>query len=216
MIYIGTTRYSTETFEQKTKWLERKEWKGCVYGLNKKLPKSLPDYEWCYVIEMINDKNEIGGIGYIKNEFCPENRSRIYDEEHFNMYVYKGTKYISREDLIKRNSAMVEYLETILFTGYTHMKRGIGITLLPYNKIILGDGKTKTRKCSNCGRQGHNKRGCPFETRKEPVILEKSQRLCPNCNKLMYHRGHSIHCPALKKNKKILSDVIEFFKSLFD
>ena len=215
MIYIGTTRYNTDTFEQKTKWLERKESKGCVYGLNKKLPKSLPDYEWCYVVEMINDKNEIGGIGYIKNEYCTDNRSRIYDDEHFNMYVYKGTKIISRAELLKRNSTMVEYLETILFTGYTHMKRGIGITLLPYNKIILGDGKIKTRKCSNCGRPGHNKRGCPYKERTEPVVLETSQRICPNCNKLMYHRGHSIHCPALKKNKKILSDVIEFFENLF-
>ncbi len=216
MIYIGTTRYNTETFNQKTKWLERKEWQGCVYGLNKKLPKTLPDYEWCYVIEMINDKNEIGGIGYIKNEFCPENRSRIYEDEHFNMYVYKGTKFISREKLLEKNEKMIKYLEAILFTGYTHMKRGIGITLLPYNKIILGDGKTRTRKCSNCGNPGHNKRKCPHKTIKQPIILENSQKICPFCNKSIYRKGHSIHCSALNKNKKILSDVIEFFKNLFD
>lgn len=215
MIYIGTTRYNTKTFDEKTKWLERKGWKGCVYGLNKKLPKTLPDYEWCYVVEMINDKNEIGGIGYIKNEYCPNNRSRIYDEEHYNMYVYKGTKFILREELLKKNEKMVKYLEAILFTGYTHMKRGIGITLLPYNKIILGDGKTRTRKCSNCGKAGHNKRSCRRKKRIEIFKLEKSQRLCPNCNKLMYQKGHSIHCSALKKNKKILLNVIEFFKDLF-
>ena len=106
MIYIGTTRYNSETFEQKTNWLKRKKWNGCVYGLNKKLPKTLPAYEWCYVIEMINDKNEIGGIGYIKNEFCPENRSRVYREDHYNMYVYKGEKFIGREELLKKNNCL--------------------------------------------------------------------------------------------------------------
>lgn len=215
MIYIGTTRYNSETFEQKTNWLKRKKWNGCVYGLNKKLPKTLPAYEWCYVIEMINDKNEIGGIGYIKNEFCPENRSRVYREDHYNMYVYKGEKFIGREELLKKNKKMIEYLEMILFTGYTHMKRGIGITLLPYNKIILGDGSTRTRKCSNCWKPGHNKKSCSHKERKKPIVLEKSQRMCPNCNKLISQRGHSIHCSALDKNKKILLNVIEFFKKLF-
>ena len=127
-----------------------------------------------------------------------------------------GPKFISREKLLEKNEKMIKYLETILFTGYTHMKRGIGITLLPYNKILLGDGKTKTRKCSNCGKPGHNKRKCPYKTRKQPIILEKSQKICPICNKSIYQKGHSIHCSGLSKNKKILLDVVEFFKNLFD
>ena len=124
MIYIGTTRYNSTTLAERNKWLKKKNWDGCVYGLDKKLPETIPDYQWCYIIEMVNDINQIAGIGYIKNEYCPLFRSRIYTEEHYNMHVYKGKKYIPRNKLLKKYPKTIEYLEQILFKDISKTNLG--------------------------------------------------------------------------------------------
>jgi hypothetical protein len=214
MIYIGTTRYNSTTLMERNKWLKKKKWDGCIYGLDKKLPETIPDYQWCYIIEMINDINKIAGIGYIKNEYCPLFRSRIYTDEHYNMHVYKGKKYISRENLIKKNPKTIEYLEYILFKGSTHMKRGIGVTLLNINKFSICDVK-RARRCTNCFEYGHYKKGCKKKKRKTPFILQRSQRICPLCDKLKYDRGHSNNCNGIKKDVEFTNLMIDFFKGLF-
>jgi hypothetical protein len=215
MIYIGTTRYNTTTLAERNKWIKKKKWDGCAYGFDKKLPETIPSYQWCYIIEMINDINKIAGIGYIKNEYCPLARSRMYSEEHYNMYVYKGKKYISRENLYKNFPKTIEYLEQILFKGSTHMKRGIGVTLLNFNKFSICDVKKPPRRCGNCLEYGHNKQGCKKKRRKTSFILQRSQRICPLCNKLKYKWGHTTNCSGIKKDVEFTNLMIDFFKSLF-
>jgi hypothetical protein len=214
MIYIGTTRYNTITLKEHDNWIKKKNWNGCVYGLDKKLPDSIPSYEWCYIIEMVNDINKIAGIGYIKNEFCPLLRSRIYNEEHYNMYVYRGKNHMSREELYRKYPKTIEYLEHILFKGSTHMKRGIGITFINLNRFSICE-MPKPRRCSNCYEYGHTKRSCKKRKRNCPLIIERSQRICPLCNKLKYEKGHSTSCSAIKKDTEFTDLMIDFFKGLF-
>ena len=212
MIYVGTTRYNTKTYNEKKEWLKRKKWKGCVYGLDKNLPETIPPYEWLYVVEMINDKNQIGGIGYIKNEYNPLNRTKIYEEDHYNMYVYKSNYFIDRNDLIKQFPDTIEYLEDILFRGSTHMKRGIGITILSYEQIMIGRGVEARRKCSICHEFGHNKNYC---LKNNKTKRQKYQKICPRCDQIIIGKGHSIHCNAIKKDVNLLKLIIWFFKNLF-
>ena len=214
MIYIGTTRYNSTTLAERNKWLKKKNWDGCVYGLDKKLPETIPDYQWCYIIEMVNDINQIAGIGYIKNEYCPLFRSRIYTEEHYNMHVYKGKKYIPRNKLLKKYPKTIEYLEQILFKGSRHMKRGIGVTLLNINRFSICEIK-KPYRCHNCLEYGHSKQTCKKKKRRKPIKLQRSQRICPLCNKLKWHHGHTAYCTGIKKDVEFTNLMIDFFKSLF-
>jgi hypothetical protein len=212
MIYIGTTRYNTKTYKEKNEWLKRKKWRGCVYGLDKNLSQSVPPYEWMYVIEMINDKNQIGGIGYIKNEYNPKNRTKIYNEDHYNMFVYKSKYFIERATLIKEYPATIDYLEHTLFYGSTHMKRGIGITLLSYEQIMIGNGIEKSRCCSICHEVGHNKNYC---LNKEKIKKKKYHKICSRCDQVITSRGHSVHCKAIQKNVNLLRLIVWFFNNLF-
>ena len=62
MVYIGTIRYNTQTYNEILEWKKRKNWKGCIYGINKELSTkkmynngSFPINSYIYVIEMDND-----------------------------------------------------------------------------------------------------------------------------------------------------------------
>ena len=63
--YIGTTRFTTSTYAENKEWRDKHNWRGCIYGLNKKMPKTVPYMALVYVIEMNNDTNEIMGIGSV-------------------------------------------------------------------------------------------------------------------------------------------------------
>ena len=36
--YIGTARFTNKTYKENQKWKQKKEWKGCIYGFDKKIP----------------------------------------------------------------------------------------------------------------------------------------------------------------------------------
>ena len=60
--WIGTTRFTNYTYKENQDWRERFKWKGCIYGLNKKLPLTVPHLGLVFVLEMNNDQNKIMGI----------------------------------------------------------------------------------------------------------------------------------------------------------
>ena len=53
--YIATTRFTNYTYNENLKWRERFKWKGCVYGLNKKMPLTVPHLAMVYVINLIEE-----------------------------------------------------------------------------------------------------------------------------------------------------------------
>ena len=93
---IGTVRFNNKTYIENLKWKQRKEYKGCAYGLDKPLSNKIPSGKYVYIIEMNNEINKIMGIGKIKNIIIHSNRSRMYNEDRLNNYIYKSPDFISR------------------------------------------------------------------------------------------------------------------------
>ena len=52
-----------------------------IYGLNKKMPKTVPYMALVYVIEMNNDTNQIEGIGLVRNFINQDYKTCIYTSD---------------------------------------------------------------------------------------------------------------------------------------
>jgi hypothetical protein len=131
--YIATTRFTNYTYKENLDWRERFKWKGCVYGLNKKMPLTVPHLAMVYVIEMNNDQNKIMGIGLVRNYINPKYKMCIYKSDtNYNRYIYNSAY---RKDRSELNEKFLEALEIILFKGYGHYKRGQGITVIPWKRF---------------------------------------------------------------------------------
>ena len=137
--YIGTTRFTTSTFNENKQWRDKHEWRGCIYGLNKKMPQTVPYMALVYVIEMNNDTNSIEGIGVIRNYINRDYKTCVYkSDRNYNRYIYNSA---FRKDISQiRNKKVIDILELILFYGSGHYKRGQGITTINWNRF---DDKTK-------------------------------------------------------------------------
>lgn len=226
-IIISTTRFTEKTFNENIQWKKDKNWVGCSYGITKELSTdSIPYGSYTFVIEMVNDipnpslgknsKNKlkfgiIGGIGLIQNRMRSEDRSRIYNDQNYNRFVFKSKYHVGRDFLIKHHKDTIELLEKILFTGSKHMKRGDGITVLSYEKIATFDPTPIPQLCSICGllKKGHK---CPGKRVSTDYTL-----ICKRCGqKKKQNGGYGHECPALKKNKKNLFLILNLFKNLFN
>ena len=133
--YIGTTRFNKYTIKENKNWKINNNFNGCIYGLGTTIQKNVPIYSNVFVIEMNNSKNKIEGIGLIKNHYYFDKKYNIYQDNNYNRYVFKGEFYKSRDELLRINEEFVDKIENILFYGYTHLKRGQGITLISENKL---------------------------------------------------------------------------------
>ena len=131
--WIGTTRFTNYTYQENKDWRERFKWKGCMYGLNKKIPLNVPHLGLVLVIEMNNDQNKIMGIGLIRNYINPKYKMCIYTSDtNYNRYIYNSAY---RKDRCELNEKFLKALEIILFKGYGHYKRGQGITVIPWKRF---------------------------------------------------------------------------------
>lgn len=141
--YFMTTRFNNETYQEnliaRRKYLNNNYENGCLYGTPKKICENIPIHSKIFVFEMNNDKNKIEGIGFITNKIYYKNKYKIYSDNFYNKYIYKGYYWISREEL-EYNTNNIEYirfLDNVLFKSYDHMKRGYGITLFTQKKFKL-------------------------------------------------------------------------------
>jgi len=131
--FIATTRFNDQTFDQYISYKNKINPKGCIYGSPIRIKENIPLESYVYVIEMNNSKNKIQGIGLIENKHHPDKYYRIYDDQDYNRYIYKGKRRLQVSDIkdpyyIK----VIEVLEQLLFKGERHCKRAQGITELPH------------------------------------------------------------------------------------
>jgi hypothetical protein len=82
------------------------------------------------MIEMKNDENRIIGIGLIKNRPYDRYMTALYGEGNYTRYVYRGDIHIDRDFINTHKPKLLEVLESILFKGKTHLKRGYGFSAL--------------------------------------------------------------------------------------
>lgn len=135
---IMTTRYNTETWTTNRAYRKRAQL-SCVYAtpfcISDKIQYKAP----LYVIEMNNESNRICGVGYILNRIDDSIRYPIQANKDYNRYIYTGKFHISRQYIRANHPALLEILEMCLFTGYTHSKRGAGITKFPTRLSVIND-----------------------------------------------------------------------------
>ena len=210
--HIGTARFTNKTYKENNQWKEKKRWVGCIYGFDKKIPENINNNDYIFIIEMNNDENQIMGIGLIQNKYIPSNRTRIYESQTWNRYVYKDKYHISRDKLLtkKNGKDMLKFLETLLFYGSRHFKRGQGCTILSFDRIATCEFKINTTRrvyrCKKCGLPKKN-HVCGGKLIKKI----KDNKKCHLCGKTK--KGHI--CDMIQKNFKLLNIVCNFFTDLF-
>ena len=209
---LGTVRFNNNTYNENLNWKKRKEFVGCAYGLDKPLSLKIPKSKEIYVIEMNNETNEIMGIGKISNVIKYANRSRMYEDERRNNFIYKSKYWISKTDIIKtqpKGNIVIELLENMLFKGAKHFKRGQGCVILPWDRILTIENiihKKREYRCKICGlkMKGHV---CPGRR----VKMKELNKRCPLCNEIK--KGHI--CKKIKKNFKLVKYIYNWFDNLF-
>jgi hypothetical protein len=136
MFTIVTGRYNNETWEASKSYRDRKNI-ACIYAPPCRLAENIDLNSPVFVIEMNNSTNQILGIGLIKNKLVTDKIYRVQRDSNYNRYIYIGEYHISREILDEYNSELVYILDEILFKGYTHSKRGSGLTKIPEKVLKL-------------------------------------------------------------------------------
>jgi hypothetical protein len=136
MFTIVTGRYNNETWESSSRYREKKKL-SCIYAPPYKLAETIDTNSPVFVIEMNNSLNQIMGIGLIKNKLITDKVYKVHEDCNCNRYIYIGEYHISREVLDEYNPFLVYVLDEILFKGYTHSKRGSGLTKIPEKVLKL-------------------------------------------------------------------------------
>jgi len=130
-MYIATTRFNHFTWEQNKVWREINDWNGCIYGSPTRIKEVIPVGVYIIILEMHNDNNTIMGIGLISNNVEKCSTRGLYDWGNYNRFVYKGKYRIDRDACSIEELKVIGILETLVFKGSRHLKRGHGVTILP-------------------------------------------------------------------------------------
>ena len=84
-----------------------------------------------FVLEMNNSTNKLEGFSLIKNRLIWDKKYKIFSDNNYNRFTYKGKIHIKRSALNQEEEKIMNILDILLFTGSRHMKRGQGIQILP-------------------------------------------------------------------------------------
>jgi len=141
MFTVVTGRYDNETWDASMRYRTKKNMV-CIYAPPYRLSPLIKSNSPVFVIEMNNSTNQIIGIGLIKNKLVTDKVYKVQTDSNCNRYIYIGDYHISREILEKYNPSLVYILDKVLFKGYTHSKRGSGLTQFPEKvlKLDICDG----------------------------------------------------------------------------
>jgi len=129
MFYLACTRFNNITYDENI-YYRNKYNEIVMYGSTLKIRDSYPVGSLIFIAEMNNDKNRIEGIGLIKNMLVHDKKHRIYENNEYNRYIYRGKYWLSREQINDFDPEILEIFDTILFRGKSHLKCRIGITVI--------------------------------------------------------------------------------------
>jgi hypothetical protein len=128
---ILTIRFNEETWTENCVYRQNNPNIACIYGSKCELNDKYDLKSLFFVIEMNNTLNRIEGIGLIQNKsYIYDRKYSFYTNENYNRYMYKGSFRLDREILLLHNSRLVDVLDSTLFQGRNHFKRGIGFMKL--------------------------------------------------------------------------------------
>ena len=129
MFHIACTRFNNTTYDENMVYRQRFN-ENVIYGTTLKIRNIYASGGYIFVAEMNNEKNKIEGIGLIKNMLVNDRRHKIYDNDEYNRYIYRGKYWLSREQILNFNPEILEIFDNILFKGKSHLKCRIGITII--------------------------------------------------------------------------------------
>jgi len=127
--YIACTRFTEDTYNENCNY-RNKHNVNVVYGSPVKIRDKYTPGIKMFVVEMNNETNQIFGIGLIENRLNHEISNKIHKNRLYNMYIYSGKYWMSRDELLENDEFLVEIFENILFKKKSHLKRRIGITIV--------------------------------------------------------------------------------------
>jgi len=132
MMTLMTTRFNTETWNERECWVKKLQWEGAYYGTPKQVKESIKGL--MIVLEMHNSENKVKAIGLVKAQVYPTDRvHQIYDDRNYNRYIYKS-KYrliLDQIELLPFEKKIIAIFNQLLFKGACHLKRAQGITAMP-------------------------------------------------------------------------------------
>lgn len=145
MITLASTRFNDETWNENVIYRRINQIDGCIYGTPNPMSDSIPINTNVVICEMNNSCDKIMGLGLIKNYLFVNKYYKIYSKGNYNRYTYKSEYRIDRDDLNDSEKNILNDLETIVFKGKGHLKRGFGITSIPEKKIKQLDYDIKNK-----------------------------------------------------------------------
>jgi hypothetical protein len=129
MFYIASTRFNNDTYDENMCY-RKAHHIPVIYGTSIPIQNKYDLGSIIFVIEMNNEKNQIEGIGIIRNTQVTDKRHRIYSNNDYNRFIYHGEYWLSRNQLEDFDSELVEMCDQVLFKGKSHLKRQSGISIL--------------------------------------------------------------------------------------
>ena len=101
-IYITTTRFNSDTYKENRTWRKKHNIEGCIYGTPIKMSPLIPLHANTFIIEMNNSNNKINGIGFLLNRPYLKEQIKIYKDNNYNRYIYRGMFRIYRHYIKKK------------------------------------------------------------------------------------------------------------------
>jgi hypothetical protein len=134
-INFSIAPFTNDFLRQNHNWRDSKNIEGCVYVNPNRGLRHINQNEWVYVFESNMETNSIEGMGIIKKINPKINEFKIYKERNRNRYGYEGKYYLNKDILNDIDNNFIKKIETLIFTGYWHMKRGQGLSTIT-NRIV--------------------------------------------------------------------------------
>ena len=136
MVKLVSTRFTNDTLQENREYRAKHlTQNSCIYGSPQEFSPKILYHDVVFVVEMNNDKNQIEGIGLIRNIPYRDKYYNIYKDGNYNRYVYKSNYFIERDTIVRYNPMLTTALDYVLFKEKTHLKRGTGFTTIP-DKLI--------------------------------------------------------------------------------
>ena len=129
MYHIASTRFNNTTYKENMD-CRQKSGESVLYGTGIRIHQKYEIGCLMFVCEMNNEENQIEGIGLIKNQVVHEKKYKIYSDSDYNRIIYRGSYWLSREQLILLDEELVTIFDKMLFKGKSHLKRQSGITVV--------------------------------------------------------------------------------------
>jgi hypothetical protein len=129
MYHIASTRFNNATYKENMD-CRKKYGEPVLYGTSISIHQKYEIGCVMFVCEMNNEENQIEGIGVIKNQVVHEKKYKIYSDSDYNRINYRGSHWLSREELILLDEEIVMIFDKMLFKGKSHLKRQSGITVI--------------------------------------------------------------------------------------